>query len=232
MSLRIRLILTTTAVVTVLFGISEWLSYQQTAALLAEHEAILIETSDHTIALRKLQETRGRLFVSVTTARIVHAVLTLLVAVAVLNYVWYRVIYRPIRRLLSHINSMSRGTWHSVIPVKRRDEIGELTCAFNELGQQLTSSFQHINAASRLSAFALIGRRMVRRVTSIRSEVAAAAKCFGRGTDTGHFQGMEILGAIETQLDRLEDCFQQDFDDEFSATSRKRSQSVMTNRSV
>jgi HAMP domain-containing protein len=218
MSLRIRLILITTAVVTILFGVSEWLSYQHTAALLDEHEAILMETADHTAALQKLQQTRDRMFLSVTTVRVAHAVLTLLLAVAALNYIWYRIIYRPIQRLLSHINSMGRGTWHSSIPVKRHDEIGELTVAFNELGQQLTSSFQHINSASKLSALAFTGGRFVRSITSVRSDIAAALKCFSRGTETGRSAGVEIIAGVQTQLDALEERFQKEFEEEFSAT--------------
>ena len=221
MSLRIRLILITTAVVTILFGVSEWLSFQHTAALLNEHEAILIETADHTVALQKLQHTRDRMFVSVTSLRVLHAVLTLLVVVAAVNYIWYRIVYRPIQRLLAHINSMGRGTWHSSIPVKRHDEIGELTVAFNELGLQLTSTFQHINSASKLSALALAGGRFVRTITSVRSDIAAAVRCFGRGTDAGRSAGMEIIGGVQAQLDGLEERFQKDFEEEFSATLQR-----------
>lgn len=220
MSLRIKLILITTAVVTVLFGVSEWWSYQHTAALLAEHERILIETADHSIALQKLQATKDRMFLSVTTIRVLHAAVTLLVAVAALNYVWYRVVYRPIQRLLAQINSMVRGTWHSSIPVRRRDEIGELTVAFNDLGQQLTASFEHINTASKLSAFALIGGRLLRSVTSARSDIAAALKCYDRGTEAGRSMGREILTTVDSQLGTLEQRFQEDFDKEFSATRR------------
>jgi HAMP domain-containing protein len=218
MSLRIKMILITTAVVTVLFGVSEWLNYQHTAALLDEHEAILIETADHNVALQKLQATRDKMFLSVTAVRVMHAVLTLLLAVAALNYIWYRIFYRPIQTLLVHINSMGRGTWHASIPVKRRDEIGELTVAFNELGQQLTSTFQHINSASKLSALALTGGRFVRSITSVRSDIAAAFKCFDRGTDAGRSAGMEIIAGAQAQLDALEERFQKEFEQEFSAT--------------
>jgi HAMP domain-containing protein len=161
------------------------------------------------------------MFLSVTTVRVLHAVITLLVAVSALNYVWYRVVYRPIQRLLAHINSMGRGTWHSPIPIKRRDEIGELTAAFNELGQQLTSSFEHINTASKLSAFALIGGRLLRSVTSFRSELGAAVKSYDDRNETGHSTGREILTSIEKQLEELEKRFQQDFDKQFSASCRR-----------
>jgi HAMP domain-containing protein len=102
------------------------------------------------------------MFLSVTTVRVLHAALTLVIAVAALNYVWYGIVYRPIQRLLTHINSMGRGTWHSPMPVKRRDEIGDLTSAFNDLWQQLTASFNHINVPRdcphlRLSADACCG---------------------------------------------------------------------------
>ena len=51
MILRLRLMLVTSAVVLFLFGISGWLSYRHTAALLEQHEAILVETADHAVAL-------------------------------------------------------------------------------------------------------------------------------------------------------------------------------------
>ena len=53
MTLRLRLMLVTSAVVLFLFGISEWLSYRHTAALLEWHEAILVETADHAVALER-----------------------------------------------------------------------------------------------------------------------------------------------------------------------------------
>jgi HAMP domain-containing protein len=223
MSLRLKLILMTTVVVTVLFGISEWLSYQQTTALLDEHEAILRETADHTVALQRLQATRDRMFVSVTTLRLLHAIGTLVIAVAILNYVWYRVIYRPIQRLLSEINTMGRGTWHSSLPVKRKDEIGELTTAFNQLGEQLTSTFQSINTSSKLSALALISSRIMRTTASLRIQIAAAIKSVERRSDAGISTGVEMLNAVQTQIEGLETRFQRDFDEELSAVSANRS---------
>jgi methyl-accepting chemotaxis protein len=127
------------------------------------------------------------------------------IAVAILNLVWYRVIYRPIRQLLSQINLMGRGTWACALPVKRNDEIGELTVAFNRLGEQLTSTFQQINAASKLSALALIGGRLVREVTAIRGRIGSGA-------------GGE-LAVIEQQLRTLETRFEADFEHELSTIS-------------
>jgi methyl-accepting chemotaxis protein len=57
----------------------------------------------------------------------------------------------------------------------RNDEIGQLTSAFNGLGQQLTSTFRQINTSSRLSALALIGHRLVRQVNVARGEILDGA---------------------------------------------------------
>jgi HAMP domain-containing protein len=227
--------LITSAVVFVLFGISEWLSYRQTAALLAEHEAILRETADHAVALEKLRATRGKMFQSVTTVRIAHAAGTLIIAVAVLNYVWYRVIYRPVRRLLAQINVMGRGTWKSALPVHRNDEIGELTLAFNGLGRELTSKFRHISTLSRLSALALIGHRLVREVNVARGEILDAIR---KLRTVNHRSGptesaVSTLNTVHSRLEQLERRFQSDFDHEVveASTDSARSSGVPEPRS-
>ncbi len=211
----------TSAVVLGLFGISEWLSYRQTAALLAEHEAILRETADHTVALAKLEATRGRMFANVTAWRLTHAFLTLLISVAVLNYVWYRVIYRPIGRLLAQINVMGRGTWKSALPVNRQDEIGELTAAFNGLGEELNSTFRHISSSSRLSAMALLGHGLLREVNVARGEILAATETLREENPRrGPARSAIVqLKAVNARLERLENQFQADFDHEMLAVS-------------
>jgi methyl-accepting chemotaxis protein len=205
--------LVTSAVVFFLFGASEWLGYQQTTALLERHEAILAETADHQVALERLRHTRNTMFLSVTTIRLLNAMLTLLIAVAVLNYVWYRVIYRPISRLLAQINKMGRGTWKSALPVNRDDEIGELTKAFNELGEQLTSTFRSINTSSRLSALAFIGHRLIREINVARGELLAATNTLQSANQEGAALSVRAtLDSVQARLGQLESQFQKDFD--------------------
>lgn len=205
----------TSAVVLSLFGASEWLSYRQTTALLEEHEAILAATADHAVALEKLKNTRNTMFLSVTTVRVLNAALTLIISVTVLNYVWYRVIYRPIRRLLAQINIMGRGTWKCALPVNRDDEIGQLTTAFNELGKQLTSTFRHINTSSRLSALAFIGHRTMREINVVRGELLAAAQSMQADNPEGAtLSAMSTLSAVQSKLEQIETKFQIDFDQE------------------
>jgi methyl-accepting chemotaxis protein len=214
MSLRLKLILVSSSAVLILFGVSEWLSYLHTSALLDRHEAILIETTDHAVALEKLRETRSSMFLSVTTTRVLNALVTLILSVGVLNYVWYRVIYRPISRLLAQINIMGRGTWQSALPVNRNDEIGQLTTAFNELGEKLTSTFRHINTSSRLSALAFIGHRLMRQVNVARGQVLAAKGILLVRQADGLELAVATLDAVEANLGRLEGEFQKDFDRE------------------
>jgi methyl-accepting chemotaxis protein len=206
----------TTGIVLVLFGTSEWLSYRQTSALLEQHEAILIETADHNIALAKLQETKGKMFSRITMMRILHAVLTLIAAVAALNYVWYKVIYHPIRHLLSQINIMGRGTWDSTIPVRRKDEIGELATAFNDLGVKLSATVRQIDTASRLSAYALMGNRLVRQITIARGQVVAAIAQLRRDRTTRASD--PVIGTLEsasTSLAGIERHFETAFERQF-----------------
>jgi methyl-accepting chemotaxis protein len=225
MTLRVKLILVTSAVVLVLFGISEWLSYRHTTALLERHEAILVETADHAVALERLNKTRNSMFVSVTTVRLLHAFLTLIISVALLNYVWYRVIYRPVGRLLGQINIMGRGTWKSALPVHRNDEIGQLTAAFNELGEQLTSTFRSINSSSKLSALALVGNRLIREINTARAELLATTHDLQRNDQdpVSRQAALSSLLATYSRLKQLETQFQIDFDREVlhaSADSR------------
>jgi methyl-accepting chemotaxis protein len=218
MSIRTRLIIITTAVVFLLFGVAEWISYQHTSALLGEYEAILAEASNREIALKSLKETRERAFVNVTTVRIIHAAVTLVIAAALLNYLWYRVIYRPITRLLSQIHIMGLGTWKSALPVHRTDEIGELTIAFNKLGEQLTSTFRHINSASRLSALALIGNKLVRDIHVVRGQIAGVAELVE--SKDGLAGAALSLAQVQAKLQDVEAQFQQDFDREVQEASR------------
>lgn len=224
MSLRLRLILITSVVIVALFGVSEWLSYRQTSALLDEHEAILIQTTDHQAALAQLQETKRRMLEHVTWMRISHALFTLVAAVAVLNYIWYRVIYRPIRRLLAQIAIMGRGTWTSAIPIKRNDEIGELTAAFNDLGANLEATVRQITTSSKLSAMALLGHSLLRRINVVRMQINSSAMLL----DDAHAKKERVpdaavanLQAATETLRRLEDEFETNFDDQLKEMSAR-----------
>lgn len=164
MTLRNRIILSSTLVVFAVLAISEWLSYRHTLGFLQAHETQMLATGDHAASLMLLREQRGRLIAGLASLHVVHAAVTVLALLVVLNVLWTRLFIAPLRTLRDQINVMSRGTWTTMIPIARNDEIGELTRAFNELGVGLSTTVHQFATASRLSAMALLGHQVVRRI--------------------------------------------------------------------
>jgi methyl-accepting chemotaxis protein len=162
MQLRTKLCLTTSIAVLALFGLAEWVNFRHTSNFLAEHEALL-ESSDAATALAALKAEKAQLFRKVTVVRLAYAGVTIAVSVVILNALWYSMLLQPLHILVRHINVMKRGTWTYPIPLKRKDEFGEIIHAFNELGTALTLVAHQYANASKLAALSLIGQRLVRR---------------------------------------------------------------------
>lgn len=173
MKLKSRLLLASTLTVLLILAISEWLSYQHTATFLMQHEIQMRTESDPAALINNLRLQEHALVTSLASLHVIHAVATVLALAVVLNILWYRWFIRRLEVLLRNINSMSLGTWSATIPVERDDEIDQLSRAFNELGAQLTTRVQQFAAASKLSAMALLGQRMVRKIVLIKDHLEA-----------------------------------------------------------
>ncbi len=223
MSLRTKLTLATTAVVLGLFGLSEWTIFHQANVFLERHQAILAGGAD-SAALAQFEEAKRDLFVNLRLLTVLHAILTVLAAAALLNLLWYRLVLRPVRRLLSHINVMRRGTWSQPIPVDRDDEIGQLTRAFNGLGEELTRAVHQFGATSKLSALALIGNRIVRRVRLSKehaegvSGLLEVARQYGQPVPEAAVRNLRF---VSKTLQEIETEFAADFDRQFDQLSMK-----------
>jgi methyl-accepting chemotaxis protein len=218
MTLKAKLILTTTLFVVVLFGVSEWLNYRANSAFITQCKEMLEARVDHPVLLLRLEEAQSQMLARVTKLRIAHAAVTLLVAVAVLNLLWYRLILLPIRQILSHINVMGRGTWTGSIPVRRKDEIGQLALAFNELSGTLNSTIHQFAAASKLSALALLGTRMVRKINLAKDHVNGVmillkvARQRDRNVPKAAIDNLQFTaGSLEELKEEFETQFQQEF---------------------
>jgi methyl-accepting chemotaxis protein len=172
--LKTSLFLATALAALVILGFSEWLSYRQMSGFLREHTAIMEAEMNHAALVANLRQGRETLFIRLAWVHVLHAVATVVALVVVLNWLCNRVVLSPIEDLLRHINYMGRGTWTAAIPVHRKDEIGQLTQAFNELGGKLSMTVQQFAAASKLSALALIGHALARRVLTIRDQLRGA----------------------------------------------------------
>jgi methyl-accepting chemotaxis protein len=198
MTLRLKLIIVNSVIVLILFGISEWWIYSHTVALLEQHESILVETVDYNIALAKLQETRETMVSRVTIMRLLLLAATLLSVVAGVNYVWYKFITGPFRQLQAQINIMGRGTWDAPVVVDGSDEIAELATAVNQLGKELATTVKHINTSSQLSAFALVGNRLVRQINIARGQILSALETLRRAGRSGNSASDQVLVTLES----------------------------------
>jgi signal transduction histidine kinase len=75
--------------------------------------------------------------------------------VVAINLFLYFKVHRPVKRLLTAVESVSRGTMTSVVPVEEQDELGELAGTFNDMvrkireathdNEQLTESLRAMN---------------------------------------------------------------------------------------
>lgn len=219
MSLKTRLVLAASGVVLILFGVSEWLSYTQIAAHLNQWEALLEQSGARATATAHLRSEGAFLFEKLAVLWCCTAVVTCLMLLLVLNYLWRSLVETRLNELLAHIESMSRGAWTDPVSDSRKDEVGSLTEAFNQLGDRLAFTVQQFATASKLSALAIVGQRLVRRVMLVREHLAAIRSLLG----VAHQQRQEVpeaalrnLDAAAASLAVLETEFQREFDRELS----------------
>ena len=86
--------------------------------------------------------------------------LTGLAIVVAINLFLYFKVHRPVKQLLTAVESVSRGTMTSVVPVEEQDELGELAGTFNDMvrkireathdNAQLTESLREMNDSLQL----------------------------------------------------------------------------------
>ena len=65
--------------------------------------------------------------------------------VVAINLFLYFKVHRPVKRLLTAVESVSRGTMTSVVPVEEQDELGELAGTFNDMVKKIRDA-THDNA--------------------------------------------------------------------------------------
>jgi len=222
MTLRAKLLVCTDTVVLTLFGISEWHSCRQTSLLLEQHEALLGRGTDPAAALAHLQAAKIRPLASAAAARFLGAGLTVVVLTVVLGFGWHRLIALPLRDVLNHMNLMGRGTWTKPVPVRRSDEIGELTAALNQLGQELTRAVQQFTNASTLAAVALIAQREGRRIALAREHILSVITLLGVAREyrqevpEAALRNLELVAKDLTEMQAgLQAGFQQELRDRF-----------------
>jgi HAMP domain-containing protein len=215
MTLRTGFCVGTGITVLVLFGVWEWISLEHMSNFLEAHEAVLRQHNSADVIMA-FQDGRTQLMAELRLMRWAYALGVVPLLMLLFYSSWRSLVVARLKLLLNHINVMKRGTWTNPIPVRRQDEIGELTAALNELGPQLSFSIHQHAGASKLSVLALLGSRFVRRaklaadhVTSIRALLETARKNDGKIPDAV-FTNLNLVAKDLKQLEA-------EFDTQFSA---------------
>jgi methyl-accepting chemotaxis protein len=125
----------------------------------------------------------------------------------VLGLIWRKRVSRPMALLSDQMRHMRLGTWSQPIPVHQNDEMGRLLREFNILGPELSLTAHQYAAASKLSAMALIGGRVVRPAMAARQQLLALSEALSR--ETVLEQVRQVAASLET--------IAADFDSEFQA---------------
>jgi HAMP domain-containing protein len=218
-SLKTKLVLATSAVVLALFGISEYLSYSQIAAHLNDWEALLEQSGTRATAIAHLRSEAAFLFEKLAVLWFLTAVITCLMLLLVLNYLWRRLVDNRLNELVTHMDTMSRGSWSEPVHDVRKDEVGNLTAAFNHLGDRLAFTVQQFATASKLSALAIVGQRLVRKVMVVRQHILAIRSLLSVARE--HREqvpdaALKNLDAAAESLTLIESEFEQEFQRELN----------------
>ena len=224
MTLRTKIILSSTLTVFAVLAFSEWLSYRHTIHFISMHEQQMLRTGGHAAAIGLLRDERARLIADLTSLHVLHAGVTVLALIAVLNVLWSRLFVSPLRRLLDQIRIMGLGTWTSAVPVLRDDELGELTRAFNHLGLQLSTTVHDFATTSRLSAMALLGHQIVRRIALTGDHLAAIRAVLDTAAQNGQRVPEAAIHNLDTAIRNLGEVsarFEAEFDREFTEARRQ-----------
>ncbi len=222
MRLKTKLLLASSAIVLVVLGLSEWIAYSQMNQFLRDHEMRMASEMNHGAVLADLRQGRQALLLRLAALHTFHAIITIIALILALNALWSRTVLRPLTDLLRHINYMRRGNWGTPVPVRSKDEIGELTAAFNELGGQLTLTAHQFGSISKLSALVLLGNSLVKRVTSAADLVRAAVTASNRHSGIGEPAADPDLARLQLAVKLLEEIpllFDAEFQRELSQHS-------------
>ncbi|OBH33323.1 cyclase [Mycobacterium sp. E342] len=125
---------------------------------------------------------------------VVLAVSIMIFAICVASMVLAQLMLRPIRRLQAGTQKISSGDYAVNIPVKTRDEIGDLTAAFNEMSRSLAIKEELLNEQRRENdrlLLALMPESVVRRYRE------------GQETIALEHQGVAVIFAEIVGLDEI-----------------------------
>jgi two-component system NtrC family sensor kinase len=128
--------------------------------------------------------------------------LTGLAIVVAINLFLYFKVHRPVKQLLTAVESVSRGSMTSVVPVEEQDELGELAGTFNDMvrrireathdNAQLTESLQAMNNSLQLKVREATAEVLQKnQALSLTNELLSAAQ-----RDAARAQRLSAIGQV------------------------------------
>jgi len=126
--------------------------------------------------------------------------------VAVLLLIGVIVSLRPIRALIDAVRQVAKGDLNATIPVKRKDEIGELATEVNQMAEALKAQRQALVKAERLAAVGKMAALVAHEIRNPLNAIALNAELIEESlNDPDPEQVRPLLGAVRKEVERLTD---------------------------
>ncbi len=137
--------------------------------------------------------------------RLIGTLLIVLLAGACVATVLAHRMVRPLRLLTRATGELARvGGALQTVPVRSRDEIGELTVAFNRMAADLRGAHDDLVATARLASVGEIAAGIAHEVRTPLGILRGSAQMLGRRLHSEDAQQRELVDMIVGEVDRLE----------------------------
>jgi two-component system, NtrC family, sensor histidine kinase HydH len=155
----------------------------------------VLALQSRTAALAPIDHMRRRLFLALAVVLTAGVVTAAVVA---------RRMTQPLRSLTEAARDLARGSPLPPLPVRSRDEIGELTAAFNAMTADLRQAQHDLVAAAKLASVGEIAAGLAHEIRTPLGIMRGSAQMLGRALGDGNPKTGELVNMIVGEVDRLE----------------------------
>ena len=118
---------------------------------------------------------------------------------------------RPVRRLSEGAREVAEGNWNARVDVRGKDEIGQLSRAFNRMTEQLSEQRERLVQAERVAAWRELARRLAHELKNplfpLQTTVENLRRAKEQGGELGRNQFEEVFqestGILLSEIDNL-----------------------------
>ena len=132
---------------------------------------------------------------------LVYAVLMLALLAVSVNTALHAFVLRPIERIRERIVKMERGHWRDSLQPAAEDEVGRLLASFQVLGLEIDALVAQLLRAERLTAIALISKKLESHLEpDLRRAGEIAAQLQREADPSTHDAGEELARTVASML--------------------------------